>query len=181
MGEIKSPPVAFPIIAIMFTSEKCYIQAIEECKNRLGELLDSGPVYKVSDFTNYYGKEFGTGLHKRLHIFKNPQPLQNFHKIKIWTNDLELSIGEKNNKRIVNLDPGYLESSKLVLYSTKNFSHRIHIGDGIYAELTMIYEHGKFKFLPWTYPDYLWDENVKFLLEVRSKIVKVLRNKVDAQ
>lgn len=180
MGEIKSPPIAFPIIAIMYTSEKRYLQIVEECENRLGELLDSGPIYKVSNFTNYYTEEFGTELNKRLHIFKTPQVLQDFHKTKIWTNNLELSTGDKNNKRVVNIDPGYLEPSKLVLYSTKNFSHRIYIGDGIYAEITMTYEHGKFKFLPWTYPDYLWEENVKFLLKVRSEIVKILRNKVDA-
>jgi hypothetical protein len=78
-------------------------------------------------------------------------------------------------RRRINLDPGYLEPSKLVLFSTKNFSHRIYCGDGIFGEVTLIYERGKFKILPWTYPDYYWAESLKFLMAMRNEIVRQSR------
>ena len=176
MGEIKPSPKAHPFFALMFASEGHYGQVIERLKERFGEILGSGPIYKVSDFTDYYEEEFGSVLNKQMFVFREPRNLENFHKVKIWTSGLEISTGGKYNKlRLVNIDPGYLEPSKLVLYSTKNFSHRVHVGKGIFAEVTLIYEHGKFKFLPWTYPDYSWEKNIEFLLNMRREIVKFAR------
>ncbi len=176
MGEIKPSPKAHLFFALMFTSEGHYRQVIEMLKERFGEIMGSGPIYKVSDFTDYYEKEFGLELQKQMFVFSEPQILENFHYLKVFTNSLEISTGGKCNKfRSVNIDPGYLELSKLVLYSTKNFSHRVHVGKGIFAEVTLIFEHGKFKFLPWTYPDYSWEKNIEFLLNMRSEIVKFAR------
>ena len=90
---------------------------------------------------------------------------------------MNLYPGDSRGIRVANIDPGYLEPSKLVLYSTKNFSHRIYVGNGIFAEVTLIYEHGDFKFLPWTYPDYMWRPNVDFLKSVRANIVVLNRKK----
>ena len=61
-------------------------------------------------------------------------------------------------QRPVNLDPGYLEQSKIVLASTKNFFHRILISGGIYAEVTLHYQEGKWYDFPWTFPDYKSDD-----------------------
>ncbi|MCK4715406.1 MAG: DUF4416 family protein, partial [Candidatus Marinimicrobia bacterium] len=74
-----------------------------------------------------------------------------------------------------NIDPGYLTPAKLVLFSAKNFSHRIYTGSGIFAEVTMLYAHGEFVRLPWTYSDYYWEENLNFLYTMRNKIVKIAR------
>jgi hypothetical protein len=41
-----------------------------------------------------------------------------------------------------------------VLATTKDGSHRIPLRDGIYAEVTLVFERGDFRPLPWTYPDY---------------------------
>ena len=176
MGEIKPSLKAHPFFALMFTSEGHYGQIVNQLKKRFGEILGFGPVYKVSDFTDYYEEEFGLDLQKQMFVFREPRTLENFHDVKVWTNGLEISMRNKHNEsRSVNIDPGYLEPSKLVLYSTKNFSHRVHVGKGIFAEVTIIYEHGKFKFLPWTYPDYSWERNIEFLLKMRREIVKFAR------
>jgi hypothetical protein len=69
----------------------------------------------------------------------------------------------------VNIDPGYLVHERFVLATGKNFTHRIHLAEGIYADLTLIYTKGAFQTLPWTYPDYA-DEKMLFFLEgVRKK------------
>ena len=47
--------------------------------------------------------------------------------------------------RPLNLDPGYLTLGKLVLASTKDFAHRIYLGRGIYAEVTLYYRHRRWQ------------------------------------
>jgi len=178
MGAIKPVTTAYPFFALMFLEQKLYDITLTRIREKYGEMMGAGPVFRVSDFTDYYEKEFGKNLQKQFFVMKEPIDLQDFAKVKIWSNELETETAKSDSGRLVrtiDLDPGYLELSKLVLYSTKNFSHRVFTTDGIFGEVTMIYEHGKFKLLPWTYPDYSWDENVKFLMAMRDRIVRTSR------
>ena len=178
MGNIREIPSAHPFYAVMFSDKKGYDDVISEIQNKNGEILSSGEIYDFSSFTDYYKKEYGTNLRKQFLVFRNFVKLDNYFSIKVWTNHLEKDISlryRKSKSRIVNIDPGYLEPSKLVLYSTKNYSHRVYTGKGIFAEVTLIYEHGRFKELPWTYPDYLWEHNLHFLAQARDNIVDIAR------
>jgi hypothetical protein len=74
-------------------------------------------------------------------------------------------------RRRVNLDPGYVAPDKLVLASTKNFSHRIHLSRGVYAEVTLNFGKKGCVFLDWTYPDFRSGRYTAFLLDVRRKIM----------
>ena len=145
--------------------------------DRLGEVLGRGSSYRVTDFTEYYIDEFGSDLMKQFYVFRNPVVLEDFYKIKIWSNTIETTIDQSTDSttRSVNIDPGYLEPSKLVLFSTKNFSHRIYCGSGIYAEVTMPYARGDFIKLPWTYSDYYSEDNRRFLVNMRDCIINILR------
>ena len=177
MGEIKTEsPKAHPFTAVMYTSDELLTKVIKGFENRLGPVLGKGPVFHSSDFTKYYEKEFGSDIKKQFFVFQKPCVLDDFHKIKIRSNELELSLGDREKQiRAVNIDPGYLSPSKLVLFSTKNFSHRNYIGNGIYAEITMLFMHGNFKKLGWTYPDYYWENNLRFLRKMRDEIVRYSR------
>ena len=62
-----------------------------------------------------------------------------------------------------------------MLASGKNFSHRVYLGEGIYADLTLVYRKGDFRSLPWTYPDYGRPEMRAFLQRVRRKYIADLR------
>lgn len=177
MGIIKPPPDGHPFFAIMFTSETHSAVIMDILGQKFGEPFPAGPVYRVTDFTDYYTKEFGVELKKQFVVFKTAVSLENFHQIKVWTNQLELERQSSNypgNQRWINLDPGYLEPSKLVLYSTKNYAHRVYLGNGIYAEVTMTYAKGDFHKLPWTYPDYYWETNRRYLAAIRAAIAKRL-------
>jgi hypothetical protein len=88
--------------------------------------------------------------------------------IKTATNQIEQHYSQTGKRRI-NIDPGYMLAERFVLASGKNFNHRIYIGDGIYADLTLIYQKGGFQQLPWTYPDYADKPMISFLKRVRSK------------
>ena len=78
-------------------------------------------------------------------------------------------------RRSVNIDPGYMLLSRFILATGKEFSHRIYIGKGIYADLTLIYSRPGFKTLPWTYPDYTEPEMMAYLLEVRNRYAADLK------
>ncbi len=176
MGIIKTPPCAHPFVSIMFSSPEKLQQTLDHLTKRLGTVLGSGLSYKVIDFTDYYVKEFDADLQKQFFVFEKPVNLEAFNQIKIRTNQIETEIDLTiPRQRVVNIDPGYLTTAKLVLYSTKNFSHRIYTGNGIFAEVTMLYAHGEFVRLPWTYSDYYWEENLNFLYTMRNKIVKIAR------
>jgi hypothetical protein len=72
-------------------------------------------------------------------------------------------------RRRINLDPGYVTAAKLVLATTKDFSHRIYLGDGIYAEVTLNFaKHGCRPFA-WTYPDFRAERYWGFFEEVRRR------------
>jgi hypothetical protein len=81
----------------------------------------------------------------------------------------------EGNRR-VNIDPGYVARDKLVLASTKDFFHRIYIGDGIFAEVTLHYRKGRYRFFSWTYPDFRDPEFQRFLEKVRAPLVRDARN-----
>ena len=127
------------------------------------------------NFTTYYESEMGAPLFRRMFVFKTLIEQDALAEIKIFTNNLELKYS-KDNKRGVNLDPGYMLRERFVLATGKNYSHRIYIGKRIYADLTLIYTKGRFQALPWTYPDYAEESLLTYLQQVRNKYVSDLNH-----
>jgi hypothetical protein len=132
-----------------------------------------GPADMISswmafDYTAYYESEIGSPLFRRLLTFETLIDQQELAAIKLATNRLEQAY-VRDFRRRVNIDPGYLLYERFVLASGKNFSHRIYIGQHIYADLTLIYQKGAFQRLPWTYPDYADQPIQSFLERVRKK------------
>lgn len=144
------------------------------------ELTDKfGPVDTVSawlafDFTSYYASEMGIPLFRRMFSFKDLIRQDDLAAIKLITNDIENKY-TVDSRRKVNIDPGYMLQERFVLATGKNFSHRIYIGQGIYADLTLIYQKGAFQTLPWTYPDYADEAMHKYLQQVRHRYVLDLK------
>ncbi|MDR0915349.1 MAG: DUF4416 family protein [Endomicrobium sp.] len=119
------------------------------------------------DFTNYYNNEFGNNLIRCWISFKKLITADSIATVKILTNNIEHHLSVKG-KRTINIDPGYITSASVILVTTKNFSHRIYLRDGIYGEVTMIYNNKQFTKLPWTYQDYLSEIAKKFFLTIRG-------------
>ncbi len=118
-------------------------------------------------FTDYYKDQMGNNLVKQFYSFEKLIQPDGLADIKNATISIETDFSI-NGKRTVNLDPGYLEESKLVLASTKNFSHRIYLRDNIWAEVTLRYVKGEFVTHPWTYTDYTQPLAIEFLNAVRE-------------
>ncbi len=120
------------------------------------------------DFTRYYEKEMGAPLKRRLLSFKRLIGQERLAEIKLATNQIEAGLSA-DGRRQVNIDPGYLTLERFVLATGKNYTHRIYLDRGIYADLTLVYTGGGFKALDWTYPDYSSDPIRTFLAEARSR------------
>ena len=124
-------------------------------------------------FTDYYTKEMGNNVKRFFLSFEKPIKPDDITGIKIKTNNLEEAIaGEASTKasRPINLDPGYLTPSKIILATTKDYAHRIYLKDGIYAETTLQYRTSKggFQAMAWTYPDYCTKEYLDFFNQMRK-------------
>jgi hypothetical protein len=73
-----------------------------------------------------------------------------------------------SESRPLNLDPGYLTLAKLVLASTKDRDHRLHLQHGVFAENTLFFREGAWCARPWTYPDYRRSDYHQFLMLCRD-------------
>jgi hypothetical protein len=118
--------------------------------------------------TDYYEEEMGSPLWRRLVSFEKLVGQMELSEIKLSTNKIESEFAS-DGRRKINIDPGYLLAERFVLATGKNFSHRIHVGDGIYADLTLIYKGKEFQALPWTYPDYAKEKMKGYLERIRAK------------
>lgn len=122
------------------------------------------------DQTAYYEPTMGPGLRKRLWAFAviDAAALPDVKRSTIALEREYAGAAGHPDPRPLNLDPGYLDLGKFVLASTKDHSHRVYLRDGIFAEVTLFYQHGAFRPWPWTYADYRLDAVLRFLNDARS-------------
>lgn len=155
MAEAKRPSPVKLIIGVISSSEGVLIKAKQRLKKKFGPLDFESPLMPF-DCTKYYEQEMGPNLLRQFLSFQRLIQPEKLAEIKLYTNRLEraLTSRQKGPTRAINLDPGYIEASKLVLATCKNYSHRIYLNRGIFAEVTLHFHDGTFKPYSWTYPDY---------------------------
>lgn len=166
---------------ILYRDEDVMSAAREKLIRRLGETdLEAGPF--PFDFTSYYRGEMGDGLKRRFLSFKERISVENSYVWKVFTNEVEKEFyGGKEFPRRINLDPGYLNLSRVILFSAKDYSHRIYLGRGIFGEVTLYFEKNRFMFLPWTYPDYKTEKYLDFFMKARNIYREQLKDEDAAQ
>jgi hypothetical protein len=152
VGQIHPPLPVKLIVPMLAAQGEAFQHAEEMLVERYGP-LDYRSIDLPFDFTDYYTAELGTGILRRFLAFRDLIDPGEIAGIKVHTNELEQALAD-GQTRAVNLDPGYICGGKLVLATTKDQSHRIYLGHGIYAEVTLTYRARAFRPLPWTYPDY---------------------------
>jgi hypothetical protein len=129
------------------------------------------------DRTTYYNREMGDFLQRLFVSFQNLVGRERLADIKLITNAVEHRLRDPQGNRRVNIDPGLLSLENLVMATGKNFTHRIYLGKGIFAEVTLIYQNRKFIVLPWTYPDYAAEETIAILNRIRHQLGVDLKTK----
>ena len=141
------------LIAGVFSGEPGLIYETSRMLERMFGKIDFRSALMDFTHTEYYNDEMGRGLKRMLFSFSRPVRPESAYKAKLKTSALEKKF-TINGKRRVNIDPGYLDMSKVVLFSTKDYTHRIPMPRGIFAEVTLYYQDKHYNPWPWTYPDY---------------------------
>ena len=130
------------------------------------------------DRTRYYEKEMGWPLYRRFISFRELVRPEEIVGIKLKTNRIEKCFTQ-DGKRLVNIDPGYIALERLVLATGKNYTHRIPLSNGIYADLTLVFNKGSFRPLAWTYRDYADPEAIGYFNNIREGYKKQIRGMPD--
>jgi len=170
---MEAKPAAL-VVAALYRDPEALSQAERRLETLVGPLERLGDEFAF-DCTDYYRAEMGPNLHKRLLLGRRLVERQLLPAIKLATNDIERQLAAESGRRRVNLDPGLLSPENLVLASTKPRGHRVYLGRGIWAEVTMAFQHGRFEMFAWTYPDYRSAELVNSLQRARGRLLQTLR------
>ena len=174
MGKLKSRDRVKIVVGLISRDKKLFADAARLLMRKLGP-VDTESDILVFNQTTYYQPEMGKDLTRKFLSFFGLLTPEGVEKIKLFTNKLEKRFS-RYGKRAINIDPGYITSAKLVLLTTKDYSHRIHIGKGIYAEVTLFFQDGEFRPWQWSYPDYKTDAYKDFFGRVRNIYMEQLKN-----
>ena len=165
----------------MLSGDTAHFQAARPALEALlGPIALESPCYPF-DKTEYYTPTMGAALQRQFFVFQelaDPGALADW---KLATNGIEEKLTpvlapSGTPARPINLDPGYLTASKLVLASTKNFAHRLYLRDGIFAEITMNFRGDKWLSHQFTFPDFKSGIYDAFLSQARDRHLRKIRN-----
>lgn len=166
MGHPSQPVPVKLMMSLIACEEAFFLQAIEALKKGFGEIDFISERFPF-DFTDYYAEEMGENLFRHFITFESLISRESLPEIKLSTNLLEEEFASPEGKRRVNIDPGYLCHCQLILATTKAYAHRLYLGKGIYADLTLLYRKKSFQPLEWTYPDYRQEKTIRLFNELR--------------
>jgi len=141
-----------------------------------GPIDGESPIFDFTS-TDYYEKQMGPRLRRKFMSFERLIAPESLSAIKLRTNALETEIQSelKEIRRVVNIDPGYLNSASLIMATAKDFSHRVPLQSGIYAHLELLFGKDAVRCLDWTYPDFRSGRYHDWLLAVRRRYLAQIR------
>jgi hypothetical protein len=173
MGSRGIPKPVKLIMSLITSDDHLFNEVAEVLTSRYGEVDFESEVLSF-DFTDYYTKEMGDRLCRRFCTFRLLIPRDVLVRIKGETNEIEGQFAVEGKRRI-NIDPGYICAEHLILATTKGYAHRPYLGEGIYADLTLIYRAGEFRPLAWTYPDYASPDIREVMQGIRKRYLQALK------
>jgi hypothetical protein len=179
MWELKDPKPVKLIIGILGAADGCLSAAVQVIEAEFGKIDLLSEVWPF-DQTDYYKEQTGENIRRQFVSIEDLIEAGRLVQIKHQTNRLEQNLAAELKlalPRPVNLDPGIIEPSKLILASTKNYSHRIYIGENMYAEVTLIFDKGRWRPFDYTYPDYRQQCYFDFFDKVRTRLIEQLRTR----
>jgi len=156
------------------SSDLGLIETVERrLRDEFGEIELVSALYAF-DFTPYYQPEMGPDQQKKFLSFTPLIEIERLPAIKHRTNAIEQEYARASKRRI-NIDPGYVTHAQLILATTKDYTHRIYLGQGIYADLSYVCRRAGFQPLEWTYPDYRQPLALDFFQRVRETYLQAMR------
>ena len=182
MGK-RRDPIPVKLFIGLLTSDRELLQECEEALTNHFGPSDLESSVLPWDHTDYYLDEMGPSLVRKFIFFKRLLDPSALNEVKVFTVSLEDVYGQRTGQGIirrVNLDPGYVTEAKVVLATTKDFSHRIYLGRGIYGEVTLYYErHDRaYHALAHTYPEFRSPASLALFKTARDMLRKQLHRQV---
>jgi len=169
------PDPGLLVISILCADwHSCWPGLLDDLEMKYGRADEISGVFPF-DQTDYYDAELGAPISRRLIAFEILRPLDELADIKRFTNSLELQYGEPGKRRF-NLDPGFITLQSLVLATGKKFTHRIYLKEGIWADLTLVWQKKQWVDFPWTFPDYAGVDMKTRLTKLRQSYKDKLNN-----
>ena len=153
------------IVGVLYPNDVLWSWTKRALANLWGEPEAESDPFLFSSLTDYY-HNIAPVLYRRFRSFRG---LFDPDRIAEWKHagiDVERESGVV---RRVNVDPGYLNGARIVLASTKDHAHRIYLGMGIFAEVTMRYRRGRWVSFDYTFPDFADGRYDGFLSVVRRQ------------
>jgi len=155
------PTPARLVLSVIYREERRIEEVLPRVQAVVGPVRFAGERMPF-DRTDYYEEEMGAPLFRRFLVAGRTVARDALAGIKVRVERIERELSE-GGRRTVNLDPGLLTAESFILATGKNFSHRVYLGEGVFADLTLVFRKGEFRPLPWTYPDYA-SEGIRTLL-----------------
>jgi len=163
------------LIGVLFSETKLLNSAEAALTEKFGEIDYRSPIFPF-DLTDFYQAEMGENLKRIFYSFAELIDPAEIAEIKHLTNQIEAELCPAGQRKI-NLDPGYLDYFKLVLASFKFGGEKVYLGRGVYADITLWYEKGKFKPFIWGFPDFKTGCYNETLLKIRELYKKAISHK----
>ncbi len=174
MGKPKEPEPVKLFMSLMALEDDIFHQGVKDLRSAFGEAERISERFPF-DLTDYYTPEMGKPLFRHFITFERLIPIPILPDIKQATNRLEEKYAVPDGKRRMNIDPGYLCLEHVILATTKGYTHRPYLRDGIYADLALIYRQKSFQPLEWTYPDYRQGGVIALFNQFRKEYLEGLR------
>lgn len=179
MGQVRNPaPVKF-FCGLLMAPAIPQVEVEHALEHAFGPVVLRSPLLPFTQ-TSYYEQEMGSQLLRRYIAFEPLRGVGELAEAKHLTNELERLWSAAGEHRQVNLDPGYLDLAKVVLATTKDYTHRLYIGAGMYAEVTLHYHRNSYQPWEWTYPDYREPTALTFFNQLREMYKTQLRGRPEA-
>jgi len=171
LSNLKIPKPANLTIGIMYKSDGDLSKTINALILKYGGIDFKSEPFNFSEISEYYDPEMGSGIKKIIISFRNLIQRELIKDVKLFSIMLEQKF-TKGGNRFVNIDPGLVSLENFILTTGKNFSHRVYLEDGVFAEVTLSFSKNDINIFPWTYKDYQ-------MKPARSALIKIRENYKD--
>jgi hypothetical protein len=178
MGIPREPKSSKLFMSLIYAEESVFQLGLQDLRVTFGETDFLSERFSF-DFTNYYSEEMGPILFRHFAAFQSLIPPSLLPEIKHTTNRIERKYVHSQGSRRLNIDPGYLCLEHVILATTKGYTHRPYLRDGIYADLTLICQKGSYRPLEWTYPDYRQPNIIALFNHLRITYAEALKRRTD--
>ena len=158
------------IIGAIYADPQWLMESKSAMQRQIWEIQHQSQVFPF-DQTDYYSTEMGEGLKRCFMCIKGLQPLEFSAEWKLKTLEIEKQFSNKGKRRI-NLDPGYLDLTRVVLLSGKEGSHKIYLRNGVWADLVLLKDRRGYRNFTWTFPDIRTGRYNDFFLQLRTEFKK---------